>query len=90
MRKCSKNMIRFQTPLTKIHVDFASGMVIFNIAEEALRKCGFTVRPMTIRNSKDITVETINSLFPMSTVGEPLVWNLSGLLESAQEKLREF
>lgn len=46
-----------------LHLD--SGTVTYSSADEAavdLRKWGFTVGPIPVRRSKDITMETINIL----------------------------
>lgn len=88
-----ENKIRFQTPLTKMCVDFDSGTVVYSSAEEApadLRRCGFKLESVPTKKSKDITVDTINNLLPWNTAGVGGAGSSSGLRESAREKLKVF
>ena len=81
--------IRFQTPLTRMRVHFDSGTVTYSNAEDAaedLKRRGFTVGPLSLRRSKDITVETINKLLPWSTAGTRREGNAHNCQESAHEK----
>lgn len=85
--------IQFQTLLTKMHIHFDSGMVIYNSEAEAavdLRRRGFKVGPVSARKSRDITVETINNLLPAKIVGARHARSTHGLQENAREKIKVF
>lgn len=74
-----------------VHLD--SGTVTYSSAEEAaadLRKRGFTVGQIPARRSRDVTVETINTLLPWSTAGTRRIGNAHDYHENIRERLKEF
>lgn len=86
-----ENKIRFQTPLTKMHLQ--SGTVTCNNSFEAaedLAKRGFSVGPIRASRTKGITEETLSRLLPWSTVGARRAGNKPDFQEAIREKLRGF
>lgn len=76
-----------------MRMHFEAGTVTYSSAEEAaadLRKLGYTVGPIPVTKSKDITVETINKLMPWTTAGTRHTGNVHDYQDSIREKLKGF
>lgn len=72
----------------RVHLDL--GTVTFNNMEETadLRKREFTVGPLPIRKTKEITMETVNNLLPWNTTR--CSGSTADFQESILEKLKGF
>lgn len=85
------NGIRFQTPLSKMRVFYASGNVLYNTASQAaedLRKRGIAVGKITLGNQTNrMTEDTIKQLLPWETQTAHCG---GGFQQHVREKLQAF
>lgn len=90
-----ENLIRFQTPLTRMRIHFDSGAVTYSDAQEVpedLRKRGYAVKPICAKKSTqqwNNTAVSLSKLLPWHSSGVPLARG-SDYQDSIRERLRGF